>query len=244
MNEGKFILQPDKLLNTIVFGYEGIGSFIANVSNYNPEDFDSDVDKSVLHKSNIQMLLSAAIVNEIRAKVLEKTGYTCSAGICHNKILAKLACGMNKPNKQTVLPLKGIPILYKDLPINKIKGLGAKYGQTVCDTLKIKFVGDLKKFSEKELQEKFNEKHGTWLYLLSKGIDLEAVTPRLISKSIGSSKKFQGSNAITGLATLNHWLSVSEKTKYSILKYFNKIIFRSEFIRGTGGSAEQRRIRK
>lgn len=113
MNSGKYILQPDKLMNTVVYGYDGIGTFIANMSSFEPSNFDSDVDQDIFHKSNVQLLLSAAIVNEIRAKVFEKTGYTCSAGISHNKILAKLVCGMNKPNKQTVLPLKGIPILYQ-----------------------------------------------------------------------------------------------------------------------------------
>lgn len=40
---------------------------------------------------------------------------------------------------------------------------------------------------------------------MARGIDLEAVTPRLTSKSIGCCKKFPGRNAITGMATLNHW---------------------------------------
>lgn len=45
-----------------------------------------------------------------------------------------------------------------------------------------------------------------WLYNIARGIDLEAVTPRMTSKSIGCCKKFPGRNAITGLATLEHWL--------------------------------------
>lgn len=40
-------------------------------------------------------------------------GYRCSGGIAHNKILAKLVCGMNKPNKQTVLPKHCIDLLYR-----------------------------------------------------------------------------------------------------------------------------------
>lgn len=43
------------------------------------------------------------------------------------------------------------------------------------------------------------------MYLIARGIDLEAVTPRFASKSIACCKKFPGRNAITGIATLNHW---------------------------------------
>lgn len=45
-----------------------------------------------------------------------------------------------------------------------------------------------------------------WLYNIARGIDLDAVTPRMTSKSIGCCKKFPGRNAITGVSTLNHWL--------------------------------------
>lgn len=48
--------------------------------------------------------------------------------------------------------------------------------------------------------------YSLWLYYISRGIDLEAVTPRFASKSIGCCKKFPGRNAITGIATLKHWL--------------------------------------
>lgn len=44
--------------------------------------------------------------------------------------------------------------------MGKIKGLGGKFGEDICEMLKIKFLGDLKKFSEEELQRKFTEKNG------------------------------------------------------------------------------------
>lgn len=44
------------------------------------------------------------------------------------------------------------------------------------------------------------------MYNIARGIDLEAVTARMTSKSIGCCKKFPGRNAIVGVATLLHWL--------------------------------------
>ena len=39
-------------------------------------------------------------------QVRRKLGYSCSAGVAHNKLLAKLGCGLHKPNQQVrTLPL-------------------------------------------------------------------------------------------------------------------------------------------
>src|SRR5450755_4290524 len=50
------------------------------------------------------MPLASEIAREIRARILERTGLTASAGISYNKFLAKLASDYRKPNNQTVIP--------------------------------------------------------------------------------------------------------------------------------------------
>lgn len=87
-----------------------------------------------------------------------------------------------------------------------MQGLGGKFGEKICEDLGIKHMGDLNQFSKEELQRRYDERNGQWLYNIARGIDLEAVTPRLVSKSIGCCKKFPGRNAISALTTLNHWL--------------------------------------
>lgn len=98
---------------------------------------NEDVQEKMHATYDIKLLLGASIVNEIREAVKKETGkrmrefsmcafsvevaytkfftlgFECSAGIAHNKILAKLVCGMNKPNKQTVLPVKNVPQLFR-----------------------------------------------------------------------------------------------------------------------------------
>lgn len=46
-----------------------------------------------------------------------------------------------------------------------------------------------------------------WLYNIARGIDLEHVTTRLISKSIGCCKNFPGKNALTTAEDVQHWIS-------------------------------------
>uniref|UniRef100_A0A0A1XKP3 DNA polymerase eta n=1 Tax=Zeugodacus cucurbitae TaxID=28588 RepID=A0A0A1XKP3_ZEUCU len=220
MNAGSFMLQPQGLINTYAVGYAGIGDYLNVITkrfnNPNADDFDlenvsftqvyDDTDMAAVRQSDIRLLIGAAVASEMRAAVKAETGYECSAGIAHNKILAKLACGINKPNKQTILPLGQIPKLFETLPLTKIQGLGGKFGENICTSLNIRFLAELLPFSEQELQRKYDEKNGTWLYNICRGIDLEAVTPRFYSKSIGCCKKFPGRNNITGLNTLRHWL--------------------------------------
>lgn len=119
--QGKFALQPNALKNTYVVGYPSIGEYVQEISERitkpTDDDFEfaeiSEEDRKSLKKSDIKLLIASSIVSEIRAAVKEKTGYECSAGIAHNKVLAKLVCGLNKPNKQTIIPLKHIPDLFR-----------------------------------------------------------------------------------------------------------------------------------
>lgn len=248
--QGKFSLQPNSLKNTFVVGYDSIAGYIQEISERINRGNDSD-DGSFAHvpeedlkaykKSDIKLLIASSIVSEIRAAVKEQTGYECSAGIAHNKILAKLVCGLNKPNKQTILPLKHIPQLFRwdwinlssavgwkgrhwkiffqfwnpitiwyflhsTLPVRKVQGLGGKFGEKICEDLSIQHMGELVNVSKEELLRRYDERNGQWLYNIARGIDLEAVTPRLVSKSIGCCKKFPGRNAIAAMTTLNHWL--------------------------------------
>lgn len=46
----------------------------------------------------------ALIIARARAAVKATLGYSCSAGIAHSKILAKLGSGLHKPAQQTVVP--------------------------------------------------------------------------------------------------------------------------------------------
>jgi nucleotidyltransferase/DNA polymerase involved in DNA repair len=63
------------------------------------------------------------------------------AGIAHSKLLAKLCSGLNKPNKQTVVPLSSVSALLNDLPIEKLRGLGGILGQRVQRLLGVNTVG-------------------------------------------------------------------------------------------------------
>ena len=55
------------------------------------------------------MLVAAAVVClRLRTAVKEQLGFDISGGVAHTKMLAKLASARNKPNKQTLVPLRAV----------------------------------------------------------------------------------------------------------------------------------------
>ena len=68
--------------------------------------------------------LASEIAREIRARILETTGLTASAGVSYNKFLAKLASDYRKPNGQTVIPPEKGPGFVEGLPVGLPEEVG------------------------------------------------------------------------------------------------------------------------
>lgn len=161
-SQGDFSVQPHMLQNTFALGYTDIGHFVQHVAEQMRSADDNDANTSGannLVSSDVRLLIAATVVNDIRAAVKERTGYECSAGIAHNKILAKLVCGMNKPNKQTLLAESQLTLLYSTLSVRKIRGLGGKFGDEVCERLKLTLMHELANWQLSDLQRHFEEKN-------------------------------------------------------------------------------------
>ncbi|XP_052099685.1 DNA polymerase kappa-like [Mytilus californianus] len=83
-------------------------------------------------------------VNEMRAKIEQKTGLTASAGIAPNTMLAKVCSDKNKPNGQyRILPDRDTVMEFiTDLPTRKISGIG-KVSETMLNALGVYTCKDL-----------------------------------------------------------------------------------------------------
>ncbi|XP_003382583.1 PREDICTED: DNA polymerase eta-like [Amphimedon queenslandica] len=152
------------------------------------------------------LIVAAILVQRIRETILNEVGFTCSAGISHNKMLAKLAAGMHKPNQQTILPQSQVDVVFSTTLLKKVRHLGGKLGEQVQDKLKIECVGQLQEYSLKVLQEKFGLKTGSWLYELCRGICHEKISNRIITKSIGCGKNFPGPSKLKTAKAVKYWL--------------------------------------
>lgn len=139
--------------------------------------------------ANRQNLPTAwATAKIIRARILEETGLTASAGVSYNKFLAKLASGQRKPNGQfAVTPDMGEAFV-ETLPVAKFYGVGPVTA-TRMHGLGIRTGADLKARSLKELRRHFG-KSGPWYYGAARGEDHRAVNPHRERKSSGSETTF------------------------------------------------------
>jgi len=129
-----------------------------------------------------------ALAQVIRDMIFRKTKLTSSAGIGPNKLVAKIASEVNKPNGQLEVTPNQVPEFMIELPVRKIWGIGAVTEQKL-QQLGVKTCGQLQRFSRPELVEHFG-KFGMELYDLCRGIDDRPVEPDRPRKSLSTEETF------------------------------------------------------
>lgn len=183
------------------------------MANYRPRAPDEaslawwDRDEREWPEEEKLLAAGAYICRNLRARCVEELGFTLSAGVAQNKMLAKLTSGMNKPASQTVLCPDHTQTLLRDLPIDRIRGLGAKFGRELAEGLDVKTIGELALTPLRRLEQICGEEKAQWVRKVSLGLDDDPVKPREMPKSIGTGKTFRGGLAIKTLAAAKHWLT-------------------------------------
>jgi len=121
-------------------------------------------------------------------------------------MLAKLACGINKPNKQTILPNSSVSDYFKTIDLKKIRNLGGKLGVQLKEKYSITNIGELTKIPISDLIISYGDKTGRWLYDVCRGGDDEPVKERHIAQSVGCSKNFRGPTALDTRGKVKQWM--------------------------------------
>jgi DNA polymerase-4 len=124
----------------------------------------------------------------IRGTIFRKTKLTSSAGIGPNKLIAKIASEINKPNGQFEVKLEQVSEFMEKLPVRQIWGIGEKTERKL-EELGVKTCGQLQRFSRPELVDLFG-KFGLDLYDLCRGIDHRPVEPDRPRKSLSTEETF------------------------------------------------------
>ena len=125
-----------------------------------------------------------------RERIFKHTGLTCSVGIGVNKISAKIASDINKPFGQFIFNSEKDFMEYmKDKNIRKLQGVGEKF-EKILNRDNIFLVGDVHRFSFKELVQKYGKSRGELLYLYSRGIDHSPVDYDKPTHSVGAENTY------------------------------------------------------
>ena len=102
--------------------------------------------------------------------ITDATGLTCSIGVAPNKLLAKMASELNKPNGISIIHLEDVPSKIWPLACRKINGIGPKADEKL-QAQGIHTIGDLALKERDWLMANFGKAYGAWLHDAAHGLD-------------------------------------------------------------------------
>ncbi len=91
------------------------------------------VDEAFLDVTGTVQLLGdpPAIARRIKDQIRSRTGLTASVGVAPNKLVAKIASDLDKPDGLTVVPPERVREVLDPLSVRRLPGLGRKLGEKV-----------------------------------------------------------------------------------------------------------------
>jgi len=115
-----------------------------------------------------------SLAQEIKDGVKKQARLTCSIGVAPNKMLAKIASDLHKPDGLTVIEPGSAAESITGMDAGRIPGIGPKTSERLGE-LGVKTIGDLARFDLFRLIEEFGKKTATYMHNAARGIDDEPV---------------------------------------------------------------------
>ena len=115
--------------------------------------------------------LSVRIKTRIRNNIGDQI--TCSIGFAANRLLAKMACKMDKPDGATVWDPEDMPGLLLDLPISKVPGIGSRM-EGRLNVAGVHSMSDLLNTQPKHLRKIWGNVNGERMWYALHGYDIQA----------------------------------------------------------------------
>jgi DNA polymerase IV len=148
------------------------------------------LDEAFLDVTASQQLLGSAesIGGEIRRRIVGRTGLTASVGVATNKLLAKIASDLNKPDGMCRIDAGNLHDILDPLPIEKLFGIGPK-SVPAAHAAGIRCFGDLRRAGDEVLWRAFG-KHGRSMRDRAAGLDDRPVEANREEKSVSAEETY------------------------------------------------------
>jgi DNA polymerase-4 len=150
---------------------------------------DVGIDEAFLDIPEVQKP-SEMVAREIKEKIKARTGLTCSIGIAPNKLLAKMASDLQKPDGLTILTAEDMESRVWPLPVRKLWGVGPKT-EGYLKGMSVQTIGELARIPLGTLIEHFGHSYGNYLHDASRGIDHTPLITNWEPKSSSRETTFQ-----------------------------------------------------
>jgi DNA polymerase-4 len=124
----------------------------------------------------------------IKQRVLDEVGLVVSVGVATNKLCAKVASDLRKPDALVVVPPGEEAAFLAPLPVSRLWGVGPQARQALGD-YGVRTIGQLAALPEGTLRRRFGT-HGAELRLRAQGVDPSPVIPTHAPKSVGHELTF------------------------------------------------------
>ncbi len=171
------------------------------------------VDEAFLDVTGTAHLFKGAVnmAAKIKRQIKDTFGLTCSIGIAPNKLLAKLASDMQKPDGLVVIRnYQEARAILEELPVGELAGIGTRIEKYLGE-MGIKSCGELARAPIRILKDRFGV-IGERLHFMALGLDESLVIPleqEPDAKSVGHSMTLE--RDINDLETIErHILLLSE----------------------------------
>jgi DNA polymerase IV len=148
------------------------------------------LDEAFLDVTDSQALLGepAAIARRIKDNIRSRTGLSASVGVASNKLVAKIASDLEKPDGLTVVPESRIRERLDPLSVRRLPGLGRKLGERV-EAAGLRTLGELRTAPDAVLWPLFG-RDSPRMRERAAGIDDRPVRPELEEKSLSAEDTF------------------------------------------------------
>ncbi|HVR89118.1 MAG TPA: DNA polymerase IV [Candidatus Limnocylindria bacterium] len=131
-----------------------------------------------------------ACARALKQAVRDQVGLVLSIGIASNKLCAKIASDLRKPDGLVIVPRGAEAEFLAPLPLARLWGVGPKTRETL-EGMGMRTIGDLAHADRARLAARFGE-HGRSIGERARGIDTDnEVVPESEAKSIGHEHTFE-----------------------------------------------------
>jgi DNA polymerase-4 len=160
------------------------------------QEFTSEIEPIALDEAFLDITGSVRLfggaerlARELKTRIAELTQLSATVAVGPNKLVAKIACTLAKPNGLRVVSPAEVTALLAPLPVRRLWGIGPVLADTLAN-IGIRTLAELRSFDSEQLERMVGSR-ARMLQQLAAGEDDRAVESNRDPKSIGEESTFE-----------------------------------------------------